>query len=118
MRAFQHKQFSGLDVHLQLLAVFLVSDLYLVSDEQGESLLVEEFPVGAFRVEPVSLGGVDKVGLMEDGHVLSGLSHGPLLHILLEHVMDHLLLARAVAPTDAQHKGFAVFNGQLAVDLL
>jgi hypothetical protein len=116
--AFDDEQFGRLEPDLEVLSVALVVDLDLVADDQGQGLLVEEFPVGAVRSVLVAPGGIDEVGLVEDGDGLACLADGPLLLLVLEHVVDHLLLPRAVPAADAHHEGLAVLVDEVDVDLL
>ncbi len=55
---------------------------------------------------------------MEDSHRLSRFADGPLLLLIFEHEVNHLLLARAVTPTDAHYEGLAVVVDQVDVDFL
>jgi hypothetical protein len=55
---------------------------------------------------------------VQDGHGFAGLADGPLFLIVFEHIVDHLLLARAVATADAHHEGLAVVVDEVDVDLL
>ena len=116
--AFDDQQFCGFDANLHVLPVALVVDLDFVADEQREGLLVEEVPVGARTGVLVAFGRIDEVGLVQDGNGFAALADGPLALLVLEHVVDHLLLARAVAPADAHNEGPAVVVDEVHVNLL
>lgn len=55
---------------------------------------------------------------MEDGNWLTGLADGPHLLLILEHIVEHLLLAGTVASADAHHECFAVVANQVDVYFL